>query len=358
MRNILIILTLCALTLTTSNVFAERYNDSLRTERLGLSYYDGRPLYIAFLYGSPSILSPQDYRLEAHRVMTGENIEDFGSYNSGTGGVTAPNSGQYMVWGYYARGDDGQLTLLTTGRYNGYPLEGSDDWISEALRNFDPSVSSGDLGLNVADELFAMAKDIFGEFFPFFAGIFVLAAGSKYFEHLAKTGVKKSRQTPVVGSELKTKSREVDVLDYVDFPNDNPYRLRTPRELREERIRENREILSAQANMSEKDAVRAAYIDGSFWGREFSDDVKESNRQLLESFDAMDEFTRSLLIQRFEEMSFFQEASVLKSYRYDAYGVGEYSGANPFVNGSFDDNADDVFDSWSGAPWDDENSEV
>ncbi|MBQ7813912.1 MAG: hypothetical protein IJ387_05395, partial [Thermoguttaceae bacterium] len=241
---------------------------------------------------------------------------------------------------------------------DGYPNKDPNHWVSQVLLNFEPGLSSGDLGLNVADELFAMAQDIFGEFFPFFAGIFALAAGSKYFEHLAKTGVKKSRQTPVVGSKLKTKSREVDVLDYVDLPNDNPYRLRTPRELREESIRENREILSAQANMSEKDAVRAAYIDGSFWGREFSDDVKESNRQLLESFDAMDEFTRSLLIQRFEEMSFFQEASVLKSYRYDAYGVGEYSGANPFVNGSFDDNADDAFDSWFGAPWDAENSEV
>ncbi|MBP3530905.1 MAG: hypothetical protein J6K25_06955 [Thermoguttaceae bacterium] len=322
---------------------------------MGLSFYDGRPMYY-FSLGRPA--SGEDYPLylSAERLRTGDDISELPNYNSQYGYVIiqGKTSKDFIIYGY---DDNGHLEYLS---FVDNPDKAS--WMQKALTLYGPGAlaqaSTGDLGLNVADELFAMAKDIFGEFFPFFAGIFALAAGSKYFEHLAKTGVKKSRQTPVVGSKLKTKSREVDVLDYVDLPNDNPYRLRTPRELREERIRENREILSAQANMSEKDAVRAAYIDGSFWGREFSDDVKESNRQLLESFDAMDEFTRSLLIQRFEEMSFFQEVSVLKSYRYDAYGVGEYSGANPFVNGSFDDNADDAFDSWFGAPWDEENSEV
>ncbi|MBQ2791019.1 MAG: hypothetical protein IJE97_15390, partial [Thermoguttaceae bacterium] len=76
MRNILITLTLCVLTLTTSNVFAEGYDESKRTERLGLSFYDGRPmilLRISYLYPNATVTDP---RLEVVRLKTGDVLEN------------------------------------------------------------------------------------------------------------------------------------------------------------------------------------------------------------------------------------------------------------------------------------------
>lgn len=153
MRNYLIVLTLCVITLTTSNVFAEKFDESRRTERLGLSFFDGRPLYFAYLYGRPTVMGAVEYRIETYRVYTGDVLEDLGRYDEASGGVYPPSQDGMAAWCFYARADDGQLTLICSGQYDNIVNKKPDHWVSQALLNFDPGVSSGDIGVYAFDAI-------------------------------------------------------------------------------------------------------------------------------------------------------------------------------------------------------------
>lgn len=349
MRNILITLMLCALTLMASNVFAAKYDKSRRTERSGLSFYDGRPLYVGSFVRSENG-TPQGSRYELFRVYTGDDLLDYGEHSSSyysdcrytdyydENGVLSTR-----FFFLYVVDDNGEPLILGGDTTSGGNLS-QQSFLRLALESMTFTVSSGDLGLNITDELFEMAKDIFGEFFPFFAGIFALAAGSKYFEHLAKTGVKKKKNSAIVPTratqEYFTLEKEVDQFSLAS-PNANSNK--------DLESNERRRFLDRLAgnDVEETNSVRESYITGARWGREFSEELQESNRRLLNDFEALDDFYRERLIQEFERLSFTQEAGFLKSYRSYAYGVGDdHQNGNPFA-----DESDFAQTPWGGSPF-------
>ena len=321
MRNILTVLTLCVLTLTTSSVFAERYDEARRTERFGLSFYEGRPLYIAFLYGYPSILTPTDYRLEAHRVVTGENIEDFGNYNSNTGGVTAPNDGQYMVWGYYARGDDGQLTLLTSGRYNGYPLEGSDDWVSEALRNFDPGVSSGDIGVNIFDAMLEPLSQMLRGWMGVVLAIGAVMFGWNFIRELWTldfSGASKSKSGKGGGKNSAS-------LSYSNLS-------KRDRSLYEDAALGSIGIESSQLLVPKEIKKEVDFVTGAAFGLKFDEKTRESNRLLMETFNRLSRKEQKEILQAFRETAFDKSFEDSAEKRFLAYQGEVFDDVdNPFA---------------------------
>ena len=155
MRNILTVLMLFVLTLTTSSVFAEKFDESKRTERMGLSFYDGRPMYYLYL-GRPdgSSISGVPYPAEslylhAERLRTGDNIADLPKYRENDGYVVMYSSdhSDFIIYGY---DKDGNLEFLSnTG------LPDSSNWMQTALKAYGPAAiaqaSTGDLGISIFD---------------------------------------------------------------------------------------------------------------------------------------------------------------------------------------------------------------
>ena len=337
MRNFLTILTLCVLTLTTSNVFAAKFDASRRTEHFGLSFYDGRPLYFAYLYGKPTVMGAVEYRMETYRVHTGDVLEDLGRYDEASGGVYPPYQDGMAAWCFYARADDGQLTLICQGQYDNIVNKKPDHWVSQALLNFDPGVSADDLAVTTYDNILPNAQDWARRGILLAVALLVLSTGSNKFRELTsgetQTTAKDAKKSDGAASPKAEKpkfKKKIDTSEYLELEHESPYRLRTPRELREERAQQDREHTERQRVMSEEEALREAYISGDYWGKSFSDEVRQSNRELYEAFDKMDPFTRRLLIQKFDEMSFTKEATLLKSYNKDVYGFADDNIGNPF----------------------------
>ncbi len=314
MRNLLLLLTLCFVAASTSNVFATGYDASQRTERLGMSFYEGRPLYIVFLYGYPSILNPTEYHFEAHRVLTGENIEDFGDYNPSSGGVVAPKEGEYVVWGYYARGDDGELTLLTTGRYDGYPIEGSDDWISQALRDYEPGVASGDIAVDVFD---AMLEPL-SQMLRGWLGV-VLAIGAVMF------GFNFIRQLWTLDFSGKSKNgKGSEQLSYSKLS-------RRDRIYYEDAALGSIGLESSQLLIPKKIKKDVDFVTGAAFGLKFDEKTRESNRLLMEMFNRLSSREQKAILQAFRETAFDKSFEDSAEKRFLAYQGEVFADeTNPF----------------------------
>ncbi|MBQ8362814.1 MAG: hypothetical protein IJX36_02660 [Thermoguttaceae bacterium] len=161
MLNFLITLTLCVLTLTTSSVFAEGYDASRRTERLGLSFYDGRPLYVAYIKVYPTLGRPEEHSFELERLHTGQSIEDMAtSYNPDADQGGFANDGKYRVYGYYSVETDGSLKQITDGSFANYPESAPNHWLSRYLLTYKPDASPGDVGISVFDGLSERLKTV------------------------------------------------------------------------------------------------------------------------------------------------------------------------------------------------------
>ncbi|MBQ6829301.1 MAG: hypothetical protein IJO46_14925, partial [Thermoguttaceae bacterium] len=161
MRNVLIILTLCFASLASSTVFAAGYDESQRTERLGLSYYDGRPLYVVGFGREPSTgggsLKPANCWV--YRVYSGDKLSDYGTsdYMDGRKGTVYENGQAIEVVFYqYVIDDSGEPQVLTT---NPAFLPGtSTSYIEYHLKNLRFTASSGDLGVSVFDAISERVK--------------------------------------------------------------------------------------------------------------------------------------------------------------------------------------------------------
>ncbi|MBQ7815223.1 MAG: hypothetical protein IJ387_12120 [Thermoguttaceae bacterium] len=338
MRNFLLFLTLCALTLTASNVFAEGYDASRRTERLGLSFYDGRALYVAYIKVYPSLGRPEEHSFELERLHTGQSIEDMAnSYNPDADQGYFGQDGKYLIYGYYSVETDGSLKLITDGSFANYPESAPYHWLSKYLLTYKPGISAEDLAVETYDNILPNAQDWARRGILLAVALLVISAGSNKFRELTsgetqKTAkdAKKSDGAASPKAEKPKFKKKIVTSEYLELEHENPYRLRTPRELREERAQEDREHTERQRVMTDEEALREAYISGDYWGKSFSDEVRKSNRELYEAFDKMDPFTRRLLIQKFDEMSFTKEATLLKSYNKDVYGFADDNIGNPF----------------------------
>ena len=142
MRNILTVLTLFVLTLTTSSVFAESYDESKRTERLGLSYYDGRPLYVVmFGFTNDDNGKAVGYNMAYYRIYTGDDLKDFGTSNFdpryGLGRTATVYYGDLKVserYFYSVIDADGMVVYTSNPNYS-YPYY---DWTLDLLQRYPP----------------------------------------------------------------------------------------------------------------------------------------------------------------------------------------------------------------------------
>ena len=342
MRNFLLFLTLCALTLTASNVFAAKFDESKRTERFGLSFYDGRPLYVgSFLRNENG--APQGSRYELFRVYTGDDLLDYGEHSSSyysdcrytdyydDNGVLSTR-----FFFLYVVDDNGEPLILGGDTASGGNLS-QQSFVRLALESMTFTVSGGDFAVETYDNILPTAQDWARRGILLAVALLVISAGSNKFRELtsgcsniSSQDEKKSNGAASPKAEKPKLKKKIDTAEYLDLDHESPYRLRTPRELREERAQQDREHTERQRVMTEEEALREAYISGDYWGKSFSDEVRKSNRELYEAFDKMDPFTRRLLIQKFDEMSFTKEATLLKSYNKDVYGFADDNIGNPF----------------------------
>ena len=344
MRNILTLFMLFLLVFASSSaVNAIDYDESKRTERLGLSYYDGRPLYVVMfgytggIHGEPAV----GYSMAYYRVYTGDNLKDFGDTNftaSGAQGRAATaRYGDVTVSERYFYGlvdSDGLLVFSNHPSYT-EPYTG---WSRKLLERFPPpAYALEDLAVETYDNILPNAQDWARRGILLAVALLVISTGLNKFRELTSGGSNvsskvenKSDGAASPKAEKPKVKRRIDTSEYLDLDHESPYRLRTPRELREERVRQDRENTERQQVMTEQEALREAYISGDYWGKSFSDEVRQSNRELYEAFDKMDPFTRRLLIQKFDEMSFTKEATLLKSYNKDVYGFADDNIGNPF----------------------------
>ena len=340
MRNILTVLALCVLAITTSNVFAEFYDESKRTERLGLSFYDGAPMYV-FKFNRPQPQPPgwnnvDGVFLSVTRLRTGDNLSDYGYVQSDVS-VRYVIGNQYnlFTYGYNANGD---LVILD----GAYSLSGV-TWLNLAMQEKGPAaiarsrLRDGDLAVEAYDEIAPKMQAWARRGRLLAIALLAISTGLNKFRELTSGGaqatVKEEKKADGAASSKEKKpkvKRRIDTSEYLDLEHESPYRLRTPRELREERARQDLENVVHQRIITEQEALREAYISGDYWGKSFSDEVRQSNRELYEAFDKMDPFTRRLLIQKFDEMSFTKEATLLKSYNKNVYGFADDNIGNPF----------------------------
>jgi len=338
MRNILITLTLCVLTLTNSNVFAEGYDESRRTERLGLSFYDGRPLYVVGFGRLPGNASSPPTRYLVYRVYTGDKLSDYGTHDYGDGrnGQIFEN-GQYveMMLYHYVLDDAGEPVVLSSTA--GFAPGKEAEFVRYHLKILTFSADVGDLAVETYDNILPDAQAWARRGILLAVALLVITTGLNKFRELisgdSQTTAKDAKKADGAASPKAEKpklKKKIDTSEYLELEHESPYRLRTPRELREERAQQDREHTERQRVMSEEEALREAYISGDYWGKSFSDEVRASNRELYEAFDKMDPFTRRLLIQKFDEMSFTKEATLLKSYNKDVYGFADDNIGNPF----------------------------
>ena len=275
MRNILITLTLCALTLTTSNVFAEGYDESRRTERLGLSFYDGRPLYIAYVKVYPSLGSARERLFELERVHTGQNLDEIANYYKPDADQGRfPDEGKYRVYGYYSVETDGSLKLITNGSFANYPESEPNHWLSQYLLTYKPDASPGDVGISVFDRLSERVKTwvLAG---LIFAGSFLCAKfGFREMLRFAGTGLvgMSGAASLTSGSSDVSDDREANKAE-----------------------RENFEAFKRSWDAIRELGAADAYATGEAYGLTFTAKVVKSNQILQESWSRLSEDERQFL---------------------------------------------------------------
>jgi len=316
MRNFLIFLTLCALTLTTSNVFAEKFDASRRTERFGLSFYDGRPLYFAYLYGRPTVMGAVEYRMETYRVHTGEVIEDLGRYDELSGGVYPPSQGGMAAWCFYARADDGQLTLICSGQYDNVVNKNPDHWVSQALLNFDPGVSAEDLAVTTYDNILPNSQDWARRGILLAVALLVLSTGSNKFRELTSGGSK-------VSSNGEDKAGS-GALAYDKLS-------RSDRKLFDAAVSGTLATGLSERLLSKDLRDAADFISGRAFGLEFDVKVQNSNRILLESFGRLSQEEQDALLEEYRNISWGASYEESIEKRFLAFrGENFADEANPF----------------------------
>lgn len=281
MRNILIILTLCFVYLTSPlSVRAEIFDESKRTERLGLSYYDGRPMY--FL----SVARPLDrphypLYLEATRVHTGEDISDYPNYQKGTGYVIieGATSKDFVIYGY---DKDGNLEYLS-----GAGDPDNSGWMQEALRLYGPgaiaeaSLTGGDVAVDIFDALLKPLREWLGGALGFWLAICVVFLGWQYLRRLARGGV------AIGGKSAEVEASNDDFLE--------GFRRRRAEKLAAKQEREKLESFQKAWGAIRELGEADAYATGEAFGLTFTDKVVKSNLILQEAWSRLSEDERRFL---------------------------------------------------------------
>ena len=280
MRNILTVLTLCVLTLTTSSVFAESYDESKRSERIGLSFYDGAPMYLLY-FRRPNPLPPGSSfyepipgaTMQVERLRSGERIEERNGYNVALGIVADKNSGSTATFISYAYDDAGNLVPMESGS-----TISNTAWIQALFREQGPGqlalASSGDLGISVFDSIAERVKTwvLAG---LIFAGSFLCAKfGFREMLRFAGTGLggKSSAASLTSASSDVSDDREAKKAE-----------------------RENFEAFCRSWDAIRELGAADAYATGEAYGLTFTAKVVKSNQILQESWSRLSEDERQFL---------------------------------------------------------------
>lgn len=278
MRNILTVLTLCVLTLTTSNVFADVYDESKRTERFGLSFYDGAPMYLIY-FSRPGGPQQSSYpngatTMRVERLRSDQRLEDMSGYQQGYGfvwiGSKVGGTSNGICYGF---DDDGSLE----------ELEAIDDlatsrWLQTLLREQGPGqlvlASTGDVGISVFDSVAERVKTwvLAG---LIFAGSFLCAKfGFREMLRFAGTGLggKSGAASLTSGSYDVSDDREAKKAE-----------------------RENFEAFKRSWDAIRELGAADAYATGEAYGLTFTAKVVKSNQILQESWSRLSEDERQFL---------------------------------------------------------------
>lgn len=162
MRNSLLILALIAVSVfSTSSVFAEGFDESKRSERLGLSFYDGRPLYVASF--TVPYASGYGSGFDLYRVNSGDTLSNYGDFDSPTYSdcrceyVRENGAIVQRLFFFYCVDDDGEPVLL--GGESEITSNFADlNFVKKAFASTTFTASSGDVGVYTFDVISQRSK--------------------------------------------------------------------------------------------------------------------------------------------------------------------------------------------------------
>lgn len=323
MRNILIILTLCFASLASSTVFAAGYDESQRTERLGLSYYDGRPLYVVGFGREPSTgggsLKPANCWV--YRVYSGDKLSDYGTsdYMDGRKGTVYENGQAIEVVFYqYVIDDSGEPQVLTT---NPAFLPGtSTSYIEYHLKNLRFTASSGDVAVDIFD---AMLEPL-SEMLRGWLGV-VLAIGAVMF------GWNFIRELWTLDFSGKSKGKNGKApapLSYAKLS-------RRDRSLYEDAALGSIGIESSQLLVPKEIKKDVDFVTGAAFGLKFDEKTRESNRLLMEMFNRLSSKEQKAILKAFRESAFDKSFEDSAEKRFLAYQGEVFDDVdNPFTGRS------------------------
>ncbi len=321
MRNILITLTLCVLTLTNSNVFAEGYDESRRTERLGLSFYDGRPLYVVGFGRLPGNASSAPTRCLVYRVYTGDKLSDYGTHDYGDGrnGQIFEN-GQYveMMFYHYVLDDAGEPVVLssTAGFVPGKEAE----FVRYHLKNLRFTASSSDVAVDIFD---AMLEPL-SEMLRGWLGV-VLAIGAVMF------GWNFVRELWTLDFSGKSKGKNGKASAPLSYAKLS----RRDRSLYEDAALGSIGIESSQLLVPKEIKKDVDFVTGAAFGLKFDEKTRESNRLLMEKFNRLSSKEQKAILKAFRESAFDKSFEDSAEKRFLAYQGEVFDDVdNPFTGRS------------------------
>ncbi|MBQ9127484.1 MAG: hypothetical protein IJY15_06975 [Thermoguttaceae bacterium] len=305
------------MTLTASNVFAEGYDASRRTERLGLSFYDGRALYVAYIKVYPSLGRPEEHSFELERLHTGQSIEDMAnSYNPDADQGYFGQDGKYLIYGYYSVETDGSLKLITDGSFANYPESAPYHWLSKYLLTYKPGISAEDLAVETYDNILPNAQDWARRGILLAVLLLLISMGLNKFRELTSGGSK-------VSSNGEDKAGS-GALAYDKLS-------RSDRKLFDAAVSGTLATGLSERLLSKDLRDAADFISGRAFGLEFDVKVQNSNRILLESFGRLSQEEQDALLEEYRNISWGASYEESIEKRFLAFrGENFADEANPF----------------------------
>lgn len=341
MRNILTVLTLCVLALTTSNVFAVQYDESKRTERMGLSFYDGRPMYLLTFSRPTGALLPSYppgvSRLEAARLRSDVDISEFDGYRPNGGYVGSTEGTRSILIAYASDANDGEFVILEAGS----SLANS-KWVQELMaRDLDSAIATarlggGDLAVETYDNILPNAQDWARRGILLAAALLVISAGSNKFRELTsgetQATVKEEKKADATSSQEERatvrKIRESAKLGKLGGGLDERF-------------------------LSESERREHDFITGKAFGLEFDDKVRASNKLFLDAFNRLPRYEQEALLQEWRVSSYTESYQGSVERRFIDWREGSGN------DGATSRKQTDAFDNWFGSsdPFNDNDDE-
>lgn len=321
MRNFLTVLTLCVLTLTTSSVFAEKYDETKRTERLGLSYYDGRPLYVVMFGFTGTDAAPVGYSMSYYRVFTGDNLSDYGASSfQGEGRKAVVTYGDVTVQEryFYSVIDADGMTVFSSNLAYSYPYRA---WTLKLLEEYPPpQYTSGDIGVNIFDAMLEPLSEMLRGWLGVVFAIGAVMFGWNFIRELCTldfSGKSKGKNGKASGplsySKLSRRDRsfyEGAALGSIGI--------------------ESSQFLVPKAIKKDVD-----FVTGAAFGLEFDEKTRESNRILMEMFNRLSTKEQKAVLKAFRESAFDKSFEDSAEKRFLAYQGEVFDDVdNPFTGRS------------------------